>query len=97
VSKLAIIATIETVPGKREEYLKHLKAHGQRCLANEPGTLKFEILTPQNEADTIMLYEVYASPEAFDAHWTGPSLQQVKQDAAGLQVSLTGVRCDPVE
>ena len=22
--------------------------------------------------DTIMLYEVYASPEAFEAHWTGP-------------------------
>jgi hypothetical protein len=26
-----------------------------------------------------------------------PSLQQVKQDAAGLQVSLTGVRCDIAE
>jgi quinol monooxygenase YgiN len=44
-----------------------------------------------------MLYEVYASPEAFQVHWTSPSLQQVKQDAAGLQVSLTGVRCDIAE
>ena len=26
-----------------------------------------------------------------------PSMQQVKQDAAGLQLSLTGVRCDVVE
>jgi quinol monooxygenase YgiN len=41
-------------------------------LATEPGTLKFEILVPQKEDDTIMLYEVYASPEAFEAHWTGP-------------------------
>jgi quinol monooxygenase YgiN len=63
---------------------KHLKAHAQRCLSTEPGTLKFEILVPKEEADTLMLYEVYvyASPEAFQAHWTGPSLQQVKQDAA---------------
>jgi quinol monooxygenase YgiN len=97
MSKLAIVATIKTVPGKRDEYLKHLKAHGQRCVATEPGTLKFEILVPKEEADTLMLYEVYASMEAFQAHWTGASMQQIKQDSAGLQVSLTGVRCDLVE
>jgi quinol monooxygenase YgiN len=97
MSKLAIVATIKTVPGKRDEYLKHLKAHAHRCLTTEPGTLKFEILVPKEEADTLMLYEVYASPEAFQAHWTGPSLQQAKQDAAGLQVGLTGVRCDIAE
>jgi quinol monooxygenase YgiN len=56
-----LVATIKTVPGKRDEYLKHLKAHAQRCLATEPGTLKFEILVPQDEADTVMLYEAYAS------------------------------------
>ena len=95
--KLALVATIKTVPGKREEYLKHLKAHAQRCLANEPGTLKFEILVPQKEADTVMLYEVYASPEAFEAHWNGPSKQQAELDFAGLKVSATGVRCDLVE
>ena len=97
MAKLAIVATIKTVPGKRDEYLKHLKAHAQRCLATEPGTLKFEILMPKEESDTLMLYEVYASPEAFQAHWTGLSMQQAKQDAAGLQVSLSGVRCDLVE
>jgi quinol monooxygenase YgiN len=97
MAKLAIVATIKTVPGKRDEYLNHLKAHGQRCLATEPGTLKFEILVPKEEADTLMLYEVYASPEAFQAHWTGPSMQQVKQDAVGLLASLSGVRCDLVE
>jgi hypothetical protein len=46
MSKLAIVATIKTAPGKRDEYLKHLKAHAQRCLTTEPGTLKFEILVP---------------------------------------------------
>ena len=97
MGKFAIVATIKTTPGKRDEYLKHLQAHARRCLATEPGTLKFEILVPREEADTLMLYEVYASPEAFQAHWTGLSMQQAKQDAAGLQVSLSGVRCDLVE
>ena len=97
MSKLALMATIKTAPGKREEYLKHLKAHAQRCLATEPGTLKFEILVPKEEADTVMLYEVYASPEAFQTHWNGTSIQQVKQETEGLQVSLTGVRCNLLE
>jgi quinol monooxygenase YgiN len=97
MTKFAIVATIKTVPGKRSEYLTHLKAHARRCLATEPGTLKFEILVPQKEDDTIMLYEVYASSEAFEAHWTGPSMQQAKQDTTALGVSLSGVRCDFVE
>jgi quinol monooxygenase YgiN len=93
MAKLAIVATIKTVSGGREEYLKHLQAHGERCRATEPGTLQFEILVPQKEADTLMLYEVYQSAEAFQAHWEGPSLQQMRQDASHLQLSLTGVRC----
>ena len=97
MAKFAIVATIKTAPGKRDEYLTHLKAHAQRCLATEPGTLKFEILVPQKEDDTIMLYEVYASPEAFEAHWTGASMEQVKRYTTGLRVSLSGVRCDLVE
>jgi hypothetical protein len=33
MGKLAIVAAIKTVPGKREEYLKHLKARrGDRLL-----------------------------------------------------------------
>ena len=99
MAKLAIVATIKTVPGKRDEYLKHLKAHGERCLATEPGTLRFDILVPQaqEQADTLMLYEVYESPEAFQSHWNGASIQQMKQDAGALQASLTGVRCNLAE
>jgi len=97
MAKHAIVATFKTAPGKRDEYLKHLKAHGRRCLATEPGTLKFEILVPKKEADTLLLYEVYESPEAFQAHWAGASLQQLNKDAEGMVVSLTGVGCNLAE
>ena len=97
VPKYAIVATIKTAPGKRDEYLGHLRAHGQRCRATEPGTLQFEILVPHDQPDTLMLYELYASKEAFDAHWNGPSIQQIRKEAAGLSLSMTGVRCDLAE
>ena len=97
MSKLAIVATMKIAPGKRDEYLKHLAAHRARCLANEPGTRQFEILLPRDQADTVMLYEVYDSKEAFDAHWNGESVQQTRRETAGLMLDLKGVRCDLVE
>ena len=97
MAKFAIVATIKTAPGKRDEYLKHLRAHAERCCATEPGTLQFEILMPHDQPDTLMLYELYASKEAFDAHWNGPSIQQTRKDTEGLLISMTGVRCDLVE
>jgi quinol monooxygenase YgiN len=99
MAKLAAVATIKIVPGKRDEYLKHLKAHGERCLATEPGTLVFNILVPQAPelADTLMLYEVYESLEAVQAHLNGPSFKQAMQDVGALHVSMSAVRCDLAE
>lgn len=97
MSKLAIVATIKVVPGKRDEYLTHLRAHAERCLSGEPGTLQFDILLPHDDPDAVMLYEVYASTEAFQAHWTGASMARIREDAKDLQVSLKGTRCAPVE
>lgn len=97
MAKLAIVATIKTAPGRRGEYLKPLQAHAERCLANEPGTLQFDILVPHDDPDTVMLYEVYAGSDAFQAHWKGESMQQMRRDTEGLQASLSGVRSDLLE
>jgi quinol monooxygenase YgiN len=97
MGKLAVVATIKTVAGKRDEYLKRLKAHSQRYLATEPGTLKFEIIVPHDQADTVMLYEFYASTEAFETHWHGSAKQEANPDLEPLRVSRSFVRCDLVE
>lgn len=85
MGKLAIVGTVKTAPGKRDEYLKHLKAHAQRSLATEPGTLEFKILVPQNEADTVMLYELYSSTEPFEAHRTGHRCRRLRRMRQGCR------------
>jgi quinol monooxygenase YgiN len=55
------------------------------------------MMVPHDEADTVMLYEVYASPEAFETHWRGPAKQEANRDLEPLRVSATAVRCDHVE
>ena len=97
MAKFAIVGTIKTAPGKRDEYLKHLKAHSQRYLATEPGTLKFEIMVPHDQADTVILYEVCASPEAFETHWNGPAKQAANRDLEPLRISVSFVRSDLME
>lgn len=97
MTKIAIIATMEVTPGKRDEYLVELLAHRRRSLEGEPGTLAFEVLVPQDKPNEIMLYEVYADQAAFDAHRKGASMAEIARNTKGMLVSLTGLPCTPVE
>jgi (4S)-4-hydroxy-5-phosphonooxypentane-2,3-dione isomerase len=74
MSKLAIIATIEVAPGKRDQVLPLLMARGARCLKDEPGTLQFDVMIPREDDSRLLVHEVYQDDAAFDAHRSGPSI-----------------------
>ena len=97
MAKLAVVATIKLVPGRRDEYLPHLVAHGKRCLETEAGTLRFDIMLPNDDPDAIMLYEVYESPAALTVHFNGPSMQQARKDTAGMSLGMTAIKSALVE
>ena len=103
MGKLAIFATIEVESGAREEALRLLLEHRERCLRDEPGTLQFEVLVPDERAvlsgfpapdanpNSIMLFEVYADHAAFASHWNAPSIAQLRQQSAGKLLKVSGV------
>ena len=86
--KFAIIATIEVAPGRRDEFLPLLKAHAARCLKDEPGTVQFDVLLPQEGDNKLMIYELYADAAAFDAHANGPSLARLRKEATGMMANV---------
>lgn len=102
-NKLAIFATIEVQPGTRDAAVKLLLEHRARCLRDEPGTIQFDVLIPDDEPmlpgapvpaanpNAIMLFEVYEDHAAFAAHWNSPSLSQARKDAGLKFVSVSGV------
>jgi quinol monooxygenase YgiN len=92
--KLAIVATIQITPGRRDEFLPLLMA---RCLKDEPGTLQFEVLVPRDDDKNVLLYEVYQDDAAFDVHFQGPSITLLREEAAGMIVGLQGTRCGLAE
>lgn len=95
--KFALIASIEVTPGRKDEFVRLLLAHRARCLESEPGTLRFDVLLPQQDAGAVMIYELYSDEAAFDVHSNGPSLARLKEEAAGMMAKVSGTRCDLVE
>ena len=55
-------------PGRREEFLARARQHRANVLANEPACQCFDISVPDDDADSVRLYEVYDDQAAFDLH-----------------------------
>ena len=96
MSKLAIIGTVDVVPGKRDQVLPLLMAHRARCLRDEPGTLQFEVIVPRDDDSKILAYEVYQDDAAFEAHRNAPSRAKWLEETAGMGVTVRATKCTPV-
>jgi len=90
--KFANVVTIEVAPGRRDQVVTELTAHKAR-LKDEPGTLQFEVLLPQDDDTKIFAFEMYRDATAFEVHLNGPSLAQLRVEIAGMVMKLHGVRC----
>ena len=90
--KHAVIGTIEVKPGTRDAALQAVLAHRERSLRDEPGTLQFEVLVPNDDPNRIHLFELYADTSAFVAHMKGASMAKVNEEAGHLLLSLTGIQ-----
>ena len=89
MAKFAIVATFEIAPGRMDEFLPLLMAHRDRCLKDEAGTLRFDVLRPRTEENTVFFYEVYADDAAFQVHWNGPHVARMRAETTGMVSKLT--------
>jgi quinol monooxygenase YgiN len=94
MGKFAVVATYEIAPDQISAFLPLLFAHRDRCLKEEPGTLRFDVLRPESN---LMLYEVYEDEAAFQAHRNGTPVARFLKEAAGVERKLTFTRCSLLE
>jgi len=90
MTQFAVVATYEIAPEHVDAFLQLLLAHRDRCLREEPGTLRFDVLRP---GTNLMLYEVYEDEAAFQAHRNGPLVARFRDEAAAVERKLTFVTC----
>lgn len=64
---VAVMAKIPAAPGKREELVGALR-QALDTAQGEPGTRYYLLHADASDADTLWMYELYDSQEAFQAH-----------------------------
>ncbi len=56
-------------PGTRDRFLELVSQNATTSVRDEPGCSRFDVAVPRDgDADVVVLYEIYDSADAFQAH-----------------------------
>ena len=93
MSAIVMLVDLKLHPGKRDEYLTRARRHRETVLAREPGCKAFEIVLPDDDADAIVLYEVYEDEAAFEHHGNTEYMKSYRDDTAPLTAARERRMC----
>jgi len=95
MTAIALVVEIQTQPGQRDALLARLRKHRDNVLAHEPGCLGFDILLAEDDADTLMLYELYRDDQALTDHDSAPYFQAYREATASMVAARRRILCRP--
>ena len=75
-SEVAIVVRYQAMAGRGDEVAALLARHTAATRA-EPGNLDFVALRSSEDPDAFVLYERYASADAFEAHQASPHFEGI--------------------
>jgi quinol monooxygenase YgiN len=82
-----IVAEFEVRPDAIDAFLEAAIADASASVANEPGCRQFDVTRSNEDPNRVLLYEVYDSVAAFDAHLKMPHLATFRDQIEPLVVS----------
>ena len=97
MSGFAVVVSFDVSAADRERLQTALKAHSERCLRDEPGTLQFDVLRPEGTEDRLMIYELYTDEAAFEAHAAGDSVKTVRAETEDIESEMTLIKCTRID
>lgn len=89
-----IIVSVELHPGTRDRFLAAMHENAAASVRDEPGCVVFDVLEDRERADVFHLYEVYAGPEALEAHRQTPHYRACRLVINDLIERQTVTRCE---
>ena len=96
MSGFAVVVDFRLKPGMRGAFRALVDANARASATTEPDCLRFDVLEPDQQPDSILLYEVYADRAAFQAHLDSAHYLTFAADSVELCDSKTVVTCDLV-
>ena len=89
--KVAVLAKIPALPGKRDELVTALQAAIDNA-NTEADTLLYILHTDPKDPDSVYFYELYTDQDALTAHGTSDAMKELgkgMRDLAGGRPELT--------
>jgi len=78
MSKIAALAKLTTVEGKRDEAIAAFAPMFDHVRANEAGTLVYALHKDKSDPNVLWFYELYDGQASFDAHSTSETMKSLK-------------------
>lgn len=91
------IAEIEVDPAQLDAYTALLAEEQEASVRLEPGVLMLHSVLITDDPTQILLLEVYASREAYDAHLQTPHFLKYKSGTVHMVKSLRLVPVEPIK
>lgn len=90
---IALVVELETRAGQRDAFVARALEHRDNVFANEPGCLRFDVMTSDEEADKVFLYEVYADAAALETHFNTDHMKAYREDTGPMLAGRKRNRC----
>lgn len=84
-----ITASFKVPADQHEEFVDATLADARESLANESGTLRFELIKDLHDERVFYLNEAYADEAAFAAHCSGPYYEKFQEMTRRLGLKAT--------
>jgi quinol monooxygenase YgiN len=88
INKMYRIAKIKVNPSQLESYKAALNEQMSTAIKLEPGVLSYTVVANKKDASSITIFEVYASPAAYQAHIVTPHFKKYKEKVKDMVLSL---------
>jgi quinol monooxygenase YgiN len=82
------IAKIKVDPAQLDKYNAALKEQMTTAISVEPGVLSYYAVSDKKEPSHITIFEIYADPDAYNAHIQTPHFKKYKEAVKDMVKSL---------
>lgn len=94
--RLVRLAELSIDPAQLDAYKAALREEIETSIRIEPGVLTLYAVTVKDHPNEVRLFEMYASPAAYQAHLKSEHFQKYKSTTAGMVKSLRLTETDPL-
>ena len=96
MSRYAIVVDFRLKPGARQAFRSFIDANARLSAETEDGCRRFDILEPSQEADRVLLYEIYEDEAAFRQHVHSAHFADFEMQCSHLVASKSVTECELV-